>query len=116
MVFMGKIFSDKENDVIKRITTLLSEGYDFDNKLDDLTTEEKYAYIGMCSGVNSIITMVENRLEEKSAPFLNYLFEDDIFVWDAGNEKKDPDDMDTLVNGILAETVENTIAEAMKEN
>ena len=101
----------------------IEENYDFDNQLDTLSPQEKYVYIGICSGVNAVVTMAENSLKERSAEILNEIFGQDIFEWSIpktednsvlDNEaikimQENPEVMeDVLVNAVVEEVMKDT--------
>lgn len=115
MRFMGGIFSDKDNDIVRNVIVKLQEQYDFENKLDELTPEEKYTYIGICTGMNTFVTMAEHTLQERSPQILNEIIGDDVFEWNDGKEESDF--IENMENGTIdKETFEGTMAEAVMQN
>lgn len=119
MRFMGGIFSKEDNDVVRSVIEKLGEGYDFDINLDELSVEERFAYIGICTGVNAIITMTEKQLEEKAAPVLNNIFGDELFVWrdttiESDSEDNTEDNTED-VSDITTEMVDEAISKAVED-
>ena len=112
MRFMGRIFTKEDNDIVRGVIEKLGEGYNFDEKLDELSAEERFTYIGICTGINAVITMAENQLEEKAAPVLNNIFGDDLFVWRDTTIESDSDDD---IEDITTEMVDEAIAKAVEE-
>ena len=114
MRFMGGIFSDSDNDLVRNVVEKLQAGYDFENKLEELSLEEKYLYIGMCTGINTVVTMAESRLQEKSPDVLNEIFGTDMFIWSNG---EDDDLLSALENGeISQEDFEEIVSETIVQN
>ena len=107
MRFMGGIFSDYDNQ--------MQEGYDFEKNIDALSPQERYIYIGICTGINTVVTMAEHTLEEKSAEVLNAIFGTDVFEWNDGSEESDV--LEDIENGTIdKETFEEVMAEAVMQN
>lgn len=115
MRFMGGVFSDSDNQIVRDVIKKMQEGYDFEKNINDLSTQEKYTYIGICTGINTVITMAENNLNEKSAFILNKIFGENIFVWDDATD--DSQFLQDLENGeIDKEDLENIMSESVINN
>ena len=115
MRFMGGIFTKEDNDIVRGVIEKLGEGYNFDEKLDELSAEERFTYIGICTGINAVITMAENQLEEKAAPVLNNIFGDDLFVWRDTTIESDSDDDIEDIGDITTEMVDEAISKAIED-
>lgn len=119
MRFMGGIFTKEDNDIVRGVIEKLGAGYDFDEKLDELSPEERFAYIGICTGINAVITMAEHQLEEKAAPVLNNIFGDNLFVWrdttiESDSEDNTEDNTED-VSDITTEMVDEAISKAVED-
>ena len=88
MVFMGGKFTDYDNEVVRGVISRMNENFNLDEILDELTPQERYVYIGICTGINTMITMTENNLKEDSAEVLNRIFQADLFAWSTGAESE----------------------------
>ena len=125
MKLMGGTFSEYDVSIIRNIMKKIEENYDFDNQLEALSPQEKYVYIGICSGVNAVVTMAENSLKERSAEILNEIFGQDIFEWTVPNTEdnseseedeeaiktiqENPEIMENvLVNAVVEKVMKNT--------
>lgn len=123
MKLMGGVFSEYDVSIIRNIMKKIEENYDFDNQLDTLSPQEKYVYIGICSGVNAVVTMAENSLKERSADVLNEIFGQDLFVWDIPKSNNDDDsEVEDFINKaienpeIINEIVTDTVTKNVEEN
>ena len=123
MRLMGGNFSEYDISVVKNVMKKIEENYDFDNKLDELSPQEKYVYIGICSGVNAVVTMAENSLKERSADVLNEIFGQDLFVWDIPKSNNDDDsEVEDFINKVIEnpeiinEIVTDTVTKNVEEN
>lgn len=115
MRFMGGVFSDYDNQVVRDVITKLQNGFNFDEGLDSLSPQEKYTYIGICTGINTVVTMAEHNLNERSPEVLNEIFDTDVFVWNDGEDESDL--IEELENGTIdKETFEEAMAEAVMQN
>ena len=115
MRFMGGIFSDYDNQIVRDVINKMQEGYDFEKNIDALSPQERYTYIGICTGINTVVTMAEHTLEEKSAEVLNAIFGTDVFEWNDGSEESDV--LEDIENGTIdKETFEEVMAEAVMQN
>ena len=116
MRFMGGIFTKEDNDIVRGVIEKLGAGYDFDEKLDELSPEERFAYIGICPGINAVITMAEHQLEEKAAPVLNNIFGDNLFVWrDTTTESDSNDDVEDITTEMVDEAISKAIEDTIME-
>lgn len=114
MRFMGGMFSEYDNEVLRNVILKLQEGYNFDENLDSLSPQEKYAYIGICTGMNTFITMAEKALQDESADVLNRIMGTDIFVWDTGEGSEDvitEEDVENAINMATDALAEKVLTE-----
>ena len=115
MRFMGGVFSDYDNQIVRDVITKLQNGFDFEKDIDTLSPQERYTYIGICTGINTVVTMAEHNLGEKSPDVLNEIFETDLFVWNNGTDESDL--IEELENGTVnKEEFEGMMAEAVVQN
>ena len=115
MRFMGGNFSDYDNQIVRNVIEKMNDNFNLSEKFDELSVQERYVYIGICTGINTIVTMAEHTLEEKSAEVLNTIFGSDIFVWNDGSEESDV--LEDIENETIdKETFEGVMAEAVMQN
>lgn len=115
MRFIGGIFSDYDNQVVRDVITKMQDGFNFEEGIDTLSPQEKYTYIGICTGINTVVTMTEHNLKERSPEILNKIFGSDVFAWDDGTDGSDL--LEDIENGVVdKENFENVMAEAVIQN
>lgn len=115
MRFMGGVFSEYDNQIVRDVIKKMQEGFNFDENIDTLSLQEKYTYIGICTGVNTVVTMAEHTLAENSAEVLNVIFDTDVFFWDKGEDESDL--IEDIENGTIdKETFEGAMAETVVQN
>ena len=111
MVFMGGKFTDYDNEVVRGVISRMNENFNLDEKLDELTPQERYVYIGICTGINTMVTMAEHNLQADSAEILNRIFNADLFTWNTG---EDSEITEEAVEEAISMVTEN-LAEAIME-
>ena len=119
MIFMGGNFTEQDNEVVRGVIRRLNENFNLDEKLDELTPEERYVYMGICTGVNTFVTMAEHNLQEDSAEVLNRILNCDLFSWDDGESNTIEDEIindPELLENVLAEAVISSAIEDIEKN
>ena len=115
MKFMGGNFTEYDNEVVRGVITRMNENFDLNEILDELTPQERYVYIGICTGINTIVTMAEANLKEKSASILNEIFGTDMFIWDTGEDTEITEEVIEDVISMATENLATAILEGQNE-
>ena len=115
MVFMGGNFTEYDNEVVRGVIERMNKNFDLNEILDELTPQERYVYIGICTGINTMITMAENNLKEDSVEVLNRIFNDDLFSWTTGEESEVTEKAVEEAISMATENLASSILEGQNE-
>ena len=121
MRFMGGNFSDYDNQIVRNVIEKMNDNFDLSEKLDELSAQERYVYIGICTGINTIVTMTEANLKERSASVLNEIFGTDLFAWTTGEETEESEEItedviEDVINMATEQLVNNVLNEEEKKD
>lgn len=121
MRFMGGNVSNYDNQIVRNVIEKMNDNFDLSEKLDELSVQERYVYIGICTGINTIVTMTEANLKERSASVLNEIFGTDLFAWTTGEETEESEEItedviEDVINMATEQLVDNVLNEEEKKD